>query len=117
LNKPQTELNIIAAMELLKGYNVKIIPNIIIGFIEENMETYQNTLNFIKQYINDIYLLNIYNLAIYQDTELSKEINIKSIKDLNENITNKTFYSDTQLQANEYFYNEIFKLALQIIKR
>jgi len=115
LNKPQTEQVIINAMETLKKYQVKIIPNIIIGIINENEYTYTKTLNFLRHYQKDIYLLNIYNLAIYDNTELAQKINKNSNDDTNENITDKTFYSTSQKVANEKFYREVFRLAMEIL--
>jgi len=115
LDKPQTEKSIIYAMNFLRNCPIKIISNIIIGIIGENIQTYNKTLTFLKKYANNIYMLNIYNLAIYLDSPLSKEVNISNDKDLNENSIDKTFYSDKQLKDNECFYNEVFKLGLEVI--
>jgi len=117
LDKPQTEDVIIEAIAVLKDNNVHIIPNIIIGIINENRDTYNKTLNLIKQYQEDIYFLNIYNLAVYLDTPLAKDINVLNDNDLNENITNKSFYTEKQMEDNEYFYNEIFKIGIEILNR
>jgi hypothetical protein len=114
LCKPQTEKNIINAIELLKQYPIKIIPNIIIGLIGENIGTYNKTLNFLKAYQAHIYLLNIYNLTVYQSTPLSNEITI-SENDYNENSMDKSFYSEQQKADNEYFYNAIFNIGLKIL--
>jgi len=117
LNKPQNIKVINEAMKQLIKLDIKIIPNIIIGLVGENKETYNNTLNFIKEYKDNIYLLNIYNLAVYLNSELAKEININNDNDLNENSTNKSFYNNEALKDNEYFYNEIFKLGIIILRR
>lgn len=116
LNKPQNIKVINEAMKQLIKLDIKIIPNIIIGLVGENKETYNNTLNFIKEYKDNIYLLNIYNLAVYLNSELAKEISIINDNDLNENSTNKSFYDNEALKDNEYFYNEIFKLGITILK-
>jgi adenine C2-methylase RlmN of 23S rRNA A2503 and tRNA A37 len=116
LDKPQSEKTIISAIEyLINNTNVKIIPNILIGIIGENLITYNKTLDFLKKYAKNIYMLNIYNLVIYLDSPLSKEIKTLNDNDLNENTTDKSFYSNKQLKDNEYFYNEIFKLASRIL--
>jgi hypothetical protein len=117
LKKPQNIRIIDKAMNQLIKLDVKIIPNIIIGLIGENKKTYDNTLNFIKHYQDNIYLLNIYNLALYLNSDLAKEIQVKSDNDLNENSTNKSFYNDTALKDNEYFYNGVFKIGLQILTK
>ena len=98
LKKPQSEKTIIKAVSLLKQADIKIIANLIIGLIGETKETYNKTLNFIKENEKDIYLLNIYNLAIYLNTELSKEVKTEKEEDLNENSTNKSFYTEEDLK-------------------
>ena len=117
LRKPQSEKTINKAFQVLKGLKIKIIPNLIIGLLNENKKTYNKTLTFINEHIKDIFLLNIYNLAIYKASELSKDIEIKSDNDLNENSTNKSFYNKQALIDNDYFYNNIFKIGLKILKQ
>jgi hypothetical protein len=117
LNKPQNINVINEAMKQLIKLDIKIIPNIIIGLIGENKETYNNTLDFIKEYQDNIYLLNIYNLAVYLNSELAKEITIINDNDLNENSINKSFYNNEALKDNEYFYNELFKIGLNILRK
>lgn len=117
LRKPQTEKIINNAVQILKSLKIKIIPNLIIGLLNENKNTYNKTLNFIKKNLKDIYILNIYNLAIYLNSELSKEIKINDDNDLNENITKKSFYNSQSLKDNDYFYNQIFRLGLKILKQ
>jgi hypothetical protein len=115
LDKPQTTKTIIDALKILKQYKIKIILNLIIGIIGETYQSYTNTLYFIETFQRDIYLLNIYNLSIYQDTELSKEIETLDVNDSNENIIGKGFYNKQQKTDNEYFYNEIFQIGLRIL--
>jgi len=116
LRKPQNTKTIDKAIELLHNADIKIIGNFIIGFINETKETYNNTLNFIKKNKEKLYILNIYNLALYSNAELAKEI--KHIEnDTNELIQEKSFYNDTQKQANNHFYNAIFKIGLRILKK
>ena len=117
LSKPQNIKIIDNAIQILKNLNIKIIPNIIIGLIGENRKTYNNTLLFIKKHKKDIYLLNIYNLALYLNSALAKDIKNITDNDLNENITNKSFYNNSQLIDNEYFYNQVFKLGIKILKQ
>lgn len=117
LHKPQNIDIIETSIEVLKSLHIKIIPNLIIGLIGENRQSYNNTLKFIKKHIKNIFLLNIYNLAIYQTSALANEINIKNDDDLNENVTKKSFYNATQLEDNDYFYNSIFKLGMDILKQ
>ncbi|MBN1467761.1 MAG: hypothetical protein JW924_03465, partial [Fusobacteriaceae bacterium] len=61
------------------------------------------------------FILNIYNLAIYQNTELSREIKINNKNDLNELNYEKSFYNAIQRKNNKYFYNSIFKFGLKVL--
>ena len=117
LKKPQQTKTILKAMQILRQLKIKIIPNIIIGIIGENKQTYNNTLRFLKHYKKDIYLLNIYNLALYLNSELAKEINVKNDNDLNENSTNKSFYNKQALIDNEYFYNQVFNFGMELLTK
>lgn len=114
--KPATIDIINKAIKILKNNDIKIILNIIIGLLGENKKTYNNTLSFIKKNQKDIYLLNIYNLAVYLNSELSKIIAIKNNNDLNENKTQKSFYNKKQVKNSKYFYNNLFKIAIKILK-
>ena len=116
LKKPQNIKIIDNAINVLKALNIKIIPNIIIGLIGENKTSYNNTLSFIKKHKKDIFLLNIYNLALYINSDLAKNIDVKNENDYNENSINKSFYSEAQKIDNMYFYNQIFKQGLKILK-
>ena len=117
LRKPQNENIINKAFEVLKNLKIKIIPNLIIGLINENRKSYNKTLSFINKNKKDIFILNIYNLALYKNSELSKDIEIKSENDLNENSTKKSFYDKQALIDNNYFYNQIFRLGIKILKQ
>ena len=117
LKKPQNIEIILRAIKILKSLNVKIIGNFVIGFLNETKKSYNNTLQFIRENKENFYLLNIYNLAIYKNTELSREINSTGKNDFNELSREKSFYNDTQKKEIEIFYKEIFKLGLTILKR
>lgn len=111
--KPHNEKMIRASFDNLDTARLKIIPNILIGLIGEDRGSYQNTLDFLEP--KNIYSLNIYNLAIYADTDLAKEI--KSTKhDTNELEPFKSYHTKNDMLAIDYFYNEIFNLGLDILK-
>jgi uncharacterized radical SAM superfamily protein len=91
--------------------SVYIIPNIIIGFPEENITTYNNTLNILNKYQDVISHFNIYNLAIYNNTKIANKI--KHTKtDSNELNVNKSFHTSN---IHKLFYNTIFKLGLNFL--
>lgn len=105
MNKPHNEKLIIEAVGILQGLKIKIIPNLIIGLPNETKETYNKTFEFIKD-INP-YILNIYNLAIYTEAEISNKLRGGS-NELELNTTNK---------ANIYFYNKIYKFGINQLKK
>jgi len=117
LNKPQDERLILKAMEALAKLDVKVIPNIIIGVIGEDKASYDKTLSLLGRFKEYIYILNIYNLAIYNKAQLSKEIDVNSDNDLNENSLDKSFYNSKQRKDNAYFYNSIFSVGLKILSQ
>lgn len=112
--KPHNERMICKSMDNLYNAGIKIIPNIIIGLLGESISTYNNTLDHLDYFKDYIYLLNIYNLAIYQGSDLYQEIP-SSGNDTNENSTEKSFYSDIDVNRIHYFYNKIFNFGLGVL--
>jgi len=115
-NKPQTEKIINKAMHNLKKSKLGIIPNLIIGLIGEDKTSYKKTLTFLKQNQKDIFSLNLYNLALYRESNISETIkNIKN-SDLIENNTNKSFYSSKQLKENQSFNLSVYNFAFKLLE-
>lgn len=117
LKKPHNTAQILEAMKILKNNGIKFIANIVIGFIQETAQTYKKTLQFISEHQQDIYLLNVYNLAIYKETELFNEIQINNADDLNELKQEKSFYNAEAVQINGDFYNQIFKIGIELLRK
>lgn len=108
-NKPSSEiLSIKAFKKVRKLLHVRVIPNIIIGLPKENSFTYKRTLNFLKSYKDIISHLNIYNFAIYNNTEIAK-----NIKPSNDN--NNELRVNTSKQYHIDFYNNIYKFGIDIL--
>ena len=115
-HKPSTEETTIKSCKLIKalqqfGNDIQLIPNIICGMPEETISTYLNTMNFIKDNKDIISHLNIYSLAVYDNTPLSKRIKIKD-SDSNENTLNKSFLHGDQ---HKQFFNAIHQLGINIL--
>lgn len=115
-HKPSSELLSLNAFEkirnlrcILNDVDVKIIPNIIIGLLEETSYTYRRTLLFLYDNKDIISHLNIYNLAVYDNTELAKRI-----KPFNNNNNELKVNSDKQSNVN--FYDFIHRLGIDILK-
>ena len=107
LRKPASEKLILKAVQGLKAQNIDIILNVIIGLLGEDTETYGNTLQFIKDHEYDIFALNIYSLAVYENSEYGQEIGVKASAE-------KCEHGDAK--ATEYLYNKIFDLGLEILQ-
>jgi hypothetical protein len=116
-NKPATEQKLQEAVDWLRENNIAFIPNIIVGGtwteemakqamkipkvreqagvlreLEETDKTYQRTMDFLERNKDIISHLNVYNLAVYADTELGKAIKDVKVEDLNENVVKKSFH-------------------------
>jgi len=114
--KPSTEKSTIEATERFRHLpNVWLRPNIIIGFAEETYETYQHTLDYLKEYRDVIVHLGICNLAIYDDTTLGEERPAESIEDKNEYSVKKSFHEDEA--PHEWFFKAIFELGLEMLDK
>lgn len=116
-HKPSSELLSILAFEKIQELfihtcNVRVIPNIIIGLPEENELTYSRTVEFLIAYKTIISHLNIYNLAIYDNTELSKRIKCTD-SDKNELSVNKSFHKNKNI--HEQFYKDVHNFGIDIL--
>lgn len=112
LRKPQTEWIMHKALDLLFRNDIKIIGNVIIGLPGETIDTYRHTIKMLK--MHKFYSLNIYNLALYDDSELSNEIE-SSGNDSNELIKDRSYHTESNRKAIDWFYDQIFRLGLKII--
>ena len=106
LHKPHNERVIDLAAQKLRELNINFVPNVIIGIPEETSETYQKTLDFFKRNQDIISHANIYNLALYEGTELKEKIGVKEAADVDENIVGKSFHTDKQIHQD--FADQIY---------
>jgi len=116
--KPATEKTIDLAVNKIReirqqGGNVWLIPNIIVGFPAETNESYQKTYNFLLRNKDIISHLNIYSLAVYDDTELKNQLDIKSDADRDENQIAKSFHNDSRI--HEQWHKKFIELASQFL--
>ena len=112
LNKPQNTNTIDKAMDLLVNLDIKIIPNFIIGIKGETRQTYHNTLAFVDKHFLNIYAMNIYNLALYDDSDLDI---IGEESDKNENSVEKSFHTDEERENAYWFSGLLFSMGLCMI--
>ena len=124
LHKPATEKIIDAATEKLRKNKINFIPNIVVGLAgeekggghwEETTDTYDKTLNFLEKNKDIISHINVYNLALYEGTELADNLGVKSEADRNENNTVKSFHKDKNIHIEAL--NKFTKLASEMLDR
>ena len=107
IRKPHSHAkHVKAALDNARANDVKIIPNLIVGLSGKNPDgtvwsetedTYKNTLDFLNDNRDVISHVNVYSLALYEGTELGDEIGAKIEADKNENLAEKSFWSDPKV--------------------
>lgn len=97
MHKPANERLIEQALQKLRAAEIIVIPNVMVGLPGETRETYENTLGFLAANSDVISHVNVYNLAVYEGTELADVIGDVSETDLDENRIAKSFYADPAL--------------------
>src|SRR5208283_3447815 len=97
IHKPATTAIMDKATDALRKAGIALIPNIMIGLPGETSETYANTMNFLKRNEDIISHANIYNLAVYKNTELGRSLTTASPDDYNENVLEKSFHEDPKV--------------------
>jgi hypothetical protein len=101
---------------ILRKAGVTLIPNIIIGLPEETAETYANTLDWLEQNRDIISHLNIYNLAVYQGTQLAADMQDQGLvdSDFDENVREKSFHKDHQIHVD--FAEDLYEFANSVLE-
>lgn len=100
LRKPANEKLIDEAVEKMRRLGIGFIPNIVIGFPGETAATYGRTKAWLEKNSDTISHVNTYNLAVYEGTELSREVETKTAADADENSPNKSFYKDPAIHRD-----------------
>ena len=110
LRKPASERTIQQAADHIRKSDAVLIPNIIAGLAgngwSETPETYAKTLRFLQDNADVISHVNLYNLALYANTELAGEVGgARTEADLDENTTRKSFHRDPAI--HDRFYKDV----------
>jgi 8-oxo-dGTP pyrophosphatase MutT (NUDIX family)/GNAT superfamily N-acetyltransferase len=106
LKKPANEMLLEQAAQKLRQARVNFIPNIMVGLPGETKETYQRTLDWLNRHRDIISHTNAYNLALYDQSELSKQLNAVSAADRDENQTVKSWMADPAVHQD--FQRKLF---------
>lgn len=114
LNKPANCDMIDKAEQVLKANGIKYIVNIVVGFVGETIKTYKRTIDYIKR--ADLLHVNLYNLAVYDNTKLGDEIDHNNEADTNELISEKSYNTSKQNRLNNTVMKYIAKHLLTRLK-
>lgn len=110
LRKPSSEVLVNTAHGILEKAGVKYIPNIVVGFLQENEATYSKTLNYIIR--TNMLHANIYNLAIYDDADIAEDVNIDNSNDSSELESDKSYNSFEKNELNKSVIETMAQILL-----
>jgi radical SAM superfamily enzyme len=110
--KPQTRKTMQQAIGIVKQWEVTLIGNVIIGLYGESEDSIRETEDYLTEYKQDFYSLNIYNFAVYQNADLPVSL---SSDDCNELQTDKTFRNETENNRVKRFADNVYSLARGIL--
>jgi len=111
--KPSSERHIAEATKRFRDSEIRLIPNLIVGFPQETMETYGRTLHYVEENRDVISHLNVYNLAIYEGADLAQQLKVNQTEDTNELSHIKSFHKDKR--PHQWFHDAIFNLGLELL--
>lgn len=124
-HKPARERNIQEAADKLRRTGIAMIPNLIVGLRgknadgttwEETAETYQHTIDFLNRNADIISHLNVYNLALYEGTELANQVDSKISGDQNnENILSASLYKNPEV--HQRFHDDVIALGMRLLDK
>ena len=121
LHKPHRTKHIDAAVEKLRKNNISLIPNVMVGLSgkrddgsiwSETKKTYANTMAFLNKNKDIISHINVYNLALYEGSELNSQLEAQEI-DSDENSVARSYHEDPAL--HEKFYNDVINLGIEVL--
>lgn len=117
MRKPSTIKTIDEAVNKMRRLGVAFIPNVVVGFPSETNETYNNTLEFLKKNRDIISHMNVYSLAVYEGTELSDSIEVKTEADNNENIVEKSFRNQQEKQWDQKAMDDFGQFGMDVLDK
>ena len=113
-NKPSNETLINNSFALAYIYDIKLIPNILVGIPEATRDIYIKTLALLIEHKPLLAFVNIFPLAIYKDTILSEETGIVFG---DENNLNKSFLDALRKETMNEMINELLTLNKELLNK
>jgi hypothetical protein len=121
LHKPHRVKHIDAAVEKLRANNITFIPNIMVGLSgkrddgsiwSETQKSYKKTLKFLNQNKDIISHINVYNLSLYEGSELNGQLEAQEI-DSDENIVARSYHENPEI--HEKFYQDVINIGIEVL--
>ena len=109
--KPTSCMTTTRAVQKLSRLGVKCIANVILGLPGETFDTYAATYRFLRQ--ADLYALNTYTLAAYDDSDLNIEVKDGDKDELNDS---RSFWTDGERDAFDLWSPSFYILGKQIVE-
>jgi len=118
VKKPHNTKLLDRAVNKIRKNNLQFIPNILVGLAgkdangkiwSETQQSYARTMSFLRINRNIISHINVYNLALYEGTELAAQLEVKSEIDLDENQVTRSYHLDPEI--HEQFYHNVMEFA------
>ena len=100
--KPANEKIIQEAADKIREAGAILIPNIMVGLPGETEASYQRTLDWLEKNKDIISHVNVYNLALYAESELGRKIESATDADRDENVTEKSWMDDASVAKSFY---------------
>jgi hypothetical protein len=115
MKKPSSERLLGQVADKLRQTDAKLVPNIMIGLPGETTDTYMKTLKWLGDNEDVISHSNIYNLALYDDSDLAKVMQSTTASDFNENVLQKSWMPDPSV--DQAFSNDVYDWSAKQLQR
>jgi 8-oxo-dGTP pyrophosphatase MutT (NUDIX family) len=113
--KPANEALIQESAAKLRQAGISLIPNIMVGLPGEDKGSYARTLGWLEANRDIISHLNTYNLAVYDESELGRQLGAINASDRDENSNVKSWYTDPDV--HRAFQDAVTDFGMEALSR
>ncbi len=117
VKKPHRTKQLDDAVIMIRRNGKAFIPNVMVGLTgegwTETRDSYENTVQFLEKNKDIISHVNIYNLALYEGTELHEQLKDKADTEMDENVVTRAYHEEKDI--HEEFYKRVLKLSSETL--
>jgi len=117
VKKPHRTKQLDQAVIKIRKNGKAFIPNILVGLTgkgwSETRDSYENTVQFLEKNRDIISHVNIYNLALYEGTELHEQLKDKADTEMNENVVTRAYHKEKDI--HEEFYKRVLRFSSETL--